>query len=589
MNAALIALLLASALLLGGLRSRHHGAPHRVARIALQGLAALLLWLCLFPPATREEFAAAEMAVLTPGISVAQRDALPATAALVALPGVAAAGRAERVPDLGTALRRHPEVRRLRIVGGGLPVRDRDAARGLVAAFDAAPLPRGVVELALPSAVIAGSMWRVGGRVADVSGGRIELRDPSAAMVADAALDAQGRFAFAAPARAAGPALFRLRVRDGAGRAVEDLAVPLAARAGSPLRVLLLAGAPDPELKYLRRWVVDAGMQLDSQLALSKGIALTEGDARVDAAALREADVAIIDDRAWSALDRARKEALVDAVHDGLGLLLRVTGPVPSAVLEDWRALGFGIARGDAGPSISLTRVLDLADAAPGFTRFPLMVDAPDAAPLLRADDATPLALWRAEGQGRVALWWLADSWRLELAGASARYATLWGEVTTTLARARGMPGPSLPSDAWVDQRAVLCGVGDRDRVEAPGGKPIALIVDPAAAHAGPACAGYWPAEAGWHTLVSGGMRWPFYVRDAGAAAALAAGADARATRALVSGAGARATATREVPLPRWPFFIGWLAVVGVLWWLERRGVRAIDSPLAASQPPATA
>jgi hypothetical protein len=24
------------------------------------------------------------------------------------------------------------------------------------------------------------------------------------------------------------------------------------------------------------------------------------------------------------------------------------------------------------------------------------------------------------------------------------------------------------------------------------------------------------------------------------------------------------------VPAPRWPFFVGWLAVVAVLWWLER-------------------
>jgi len=27
----------------------------------------------------------------------------------------------------------------------------------------------------------------------------------------------------------------------------------------------------------------------------------------------------------------------------------------------------------------------------------------------------------------------------------------------------------------------------------------------------------------------------------------------------------------RVLPLPRWPFFLGWVAVTALLWWLERR------------------
>ena len=45
----------------------------------------------------------------------------------VALPEAAASDGSERVPDLGTALRRHPDVRTLHVVGDGLEARDRDA------------------------------------------------------------------------------------------------------------------------------------------------------------------------------------------------------------------------------------------------------------------------------------------------------------------------------------------------------------------------------------------------------------------------------------------------------------------------------
>ena len=149
MNATTLAILvLALAAAFGSARSWRDGRPRRAARIALQLVAALLLGLCLFPPTSRERLRDGELVVLTPRATPAQLAATPAGTDDVALPGVDAARAVERVPDLGTALRRHPDVRRLRIVGGGLPARDRDAARGIAAEFDAVPLPRGLVELA---------------------------------------------------------------------------------------------------------------------------------------------------------------------------------------------------------------------------------------------------------------------------------------------------------------------------------------------------------------------------------------------------------------------------------------------------------
>lgn len=574
MNAGpIVAVLLA----LGALLALARGAReqrHRVARGVLQVIVAVSLYLCLFPPSARESFASGELVVLTPGATTAQLDALGAAATIVALPEAADRGGSERVPDLGTALRRYPELRRLRIVGGGLPVRDRDAARGLVAAFDAAPLPRGVVELEAPERVLAGSAWTLSGHVEGVAGGKVELRDPSGAVVVGHALDADGRFALDARARGEGEASFALRVLDRDGARVDDVDVPLAVRRGEALNVLLLAGAPDPELKYLRRWALDAGVRLDSRMGLSEGVALTEGRAVLDADGLRKADLAIVDERAWASLGVAQKAALAAAVRDGLGLLLRVTGPVPDAVAADWAALGFRAEPGNASTAVSLAKTFDLADAAPAFTRRALDVAASDAAPLLRADDGTPLALWRAQGQGRIALWWLADSWRLALAGDRARYGTLWSGTLATLARARGTPEPVLPRDARVDQRAVFCGVAPDAAIEATNGERVALVVEHHVAQS--ACAAYWPAQPGWNTLVSAGARWPFHVRSNDEARALADAERARATRALVGGATAQAAiATRPVPLPRWPFFLAWLAAMTSSWIVERRAARA--------------
>ena len=70
----------------------------------------------------------------------------------------------ERVPDLATALRRHPGTQRVRVVGAGLEARDRDAVRGLALEFAADALPRGLVELDAPR---AGRRRRASSRSAD--------------------------------------------------------------------------------------------------------------------------------------------------------------------------------------------------------------------------------------------------------------------------------------------------------------------------------------------------------------------------------------------------------------------------------------
>lgn len=563
----IVAALLVLAVLAGAWRTR------RALRIALQALVALLLYACLFPPSLREDFAADELVVLTPGATGAQRAALPSAiaASVVALPGTDAGRDVEHVPDLGTALRRHAEARRLRIVGGGLPARDRDAARGLVAAFDAAPLPRGLVELDAPASVLAGHAWRIGGRVEGMADGRVELRDPSGATVAGSALDAHGRFVLAATAKGEGAALFALAVLDREGARVDAADVPIAARAGASSNVLLLAGAPDPELKYLRRWIVDAGLVLDSRIALTDGVALNEGRFAFDADALRHADLAILDERSWAALNLQQKALLQDAVREGLGLFLRVTGPVPPAVAADWSALGFQVSASDPAPAVALDHALGLADSSFAFARQPLAVEASDAAPLLLADDGTVLAWQRNVEQGRVALWLLADSYTLVLGGASASFGSLWSDAFANVSRARGENAPTLPHASRVDERAVLCGLAPDASVESEDGRRTALVVD------ADGCAGFWPQASGWHALSSGNARWPFFVRDRDTSSSLAAAQTLRETRALVGAStSSAATSTRERSLPRWPFFLALLVAASVLWWSERGAGRAI-------------
>ncbi|MBN8483087.1 MAG: hypothetical protein J0L88_15985, partial [Xanthomonadales bacterium] len=333
-------------------RDRRDG---RGVRSVLQVVVTLLFALVLWPPARTS--GGETLRVLSPGSTPAQRAAIDPAIATVALPGFDGAGFdgagvdeagvdvgevIERVPDLGTALRRHPRTDRIEVVGGGLPARDRDAARAVALRFDAAPSPVGLTGIVWPDRIDAGNVWRLQGRVAGVEpGARVELQDRAGTRVGVATPDAHGRFAIDARAKDAGATDYALRVLDAGDRVVESVPVGVVAQAGERLRVLVLAGALDAESKYLRRWAVDAGIDLRARLAVSRGLSVRDGEVVLDAASLGESDLVIVDERSWAALARADKERLLEAVDGGLGVLLRVTGPVPVAIAREWEALGW--------------------------------------------------------------------------------------------------------------------------------------------------------------------------------------------------------------------------------------------------------
>jgi hypothetical protein len=542
--------------------SLRRGGARAHALVWGQALLAVSFYLLLVPPSLRVR--SDTLTVLTPGASSEQVRGIPRDARVVALPDAPPKSGATRWPDLASALRAFPEVRNVNIVGAGLPPRDQEAVAGRGVSFAAAP-EHGLVELSSPPVVQLGAQWTLSGRVA-ARGASVELLDPSAKIIDAAKADDDGRFRLSAQARGSGPVRFELHVLDERRRIVDSAAVPVVVRTGETIAIIVRAGAPDPELKYFRRWAADAGLNVRSSAGLSTDLTLRDGDARLTPDALARADLVVVDDRAWLTLTADEKAALRSAVDDGLGVLLRVGGRVDDAVATEWLGYGYGITPADAPQTVTLDRRL-LTHERSAFTAAPVAVQQAGAVPMLASDDSGALAWWRAEGRGRVGLWILTDSYRLMLLGESARYGTLWSDAIATLARARSAtPGPTLPDVAWVGERAVLCGLGTTARAIAPDGKTTALIV------AGQACAAYWPSAPGWHAVSSGGESGVFYVRPAGDGQGLRAARNRHATERLLRPAESSSAPAlrRDIPMSRWPFFALWLFIAVGVWWWER-------------------
>lgn len=544
------------------------GFPVRlILLLLLQPVCAILLSCTLFPPERVAPGGMLRVATAgTPRLAGAASGA-----PLVVLPEAGAIGGGEAVPDLATALRRHPGTERIDIMGNGLVPRDLDAARAVGVRFVPPALPAGISALTPPPVVAPGAAFQVGGQLNRLPDASVDLIDPAGRTTDTAQPDSEGRFTLTGTARAAGATAFTLRVRRDR-RMVEQATVPLLVADPAPPRLLILAGAPGPEVKYLRRWASDAGYAVTTQISAGGGISLGDAPIAINAATLRRFDMAIVDDRSWA----AGRGALLAAVRDGLGLILRAGGPVDDATRSQWRALGFAVGKDvapvilppAADPAIAATRQgIGSADAPvdipapdellPDISRLSLTPDS-DAVPLLRDGDGAPLATWRAMGAGRIALFAGIDSYALTLTGHRALHGDWWNALLATVGRpVAGMA--TIATTGWAGERVVLCGLPGPTRISDADGRGATIL--PVRG-----CAAYWPVSAGWHQLGAT----PFYVQPADALPVMRAARNRDATLLLRAPKAVRDGPVGGESHGDWLFPLGWLVASALLWWLER-------------------
>lgn len=548
--------------------------------IVLQLASAALLYFSLFPPP--QQSTAERLVVVT---AKANASAIKnVRGRVIALPEAPPFAGVERVADLASALRKYPGVGSVDIIGDGLPHRDIDAARNLSVSYSPAKLPEGIIDLAWSERVSPGMRWWLRGRVNYSQAVTVELLDPSGVVIDHTqinarkdhglnrglvAKDAHAAFVLSDTARAAGQANYQLRILDAQKKIRETVLVPLLVERVKPLRILSIAGGPNPELKYLRRWASDAGIAFESRVELGRGMQIQTANSTLSASSLRDVDLLILDERAWSAMSASNKNAVLESLNAGLGVLLRLTGALSSNSAGELRQLGFTVADSAITQGVRLPETQG-KQQLPELSRRPVRVQSADGMALLQTDKAEPLAIWRAQGQGRIALWWLTDSYKLALSNAADVHGQLWSEAASTLARSRTQAGlESRQQHLWVNQRGVYCGLAESARVQEPSGQFSALVVDTEAVNSG--CAAFWPRQPGWHHLISDSNSLRFYVRASAEAAGLKFNALREANRQLLGNRMPQyKPALIAVPAPHWPYFVFWLLLTALLWMLER-------------------
>lgn len=553
-------------------RAPHPSTVRMAASMLLQAATATLLYLTLFPPLRQQ--ATGTLVIATAGTSTRDLTNVPVGHRL-RLPEAPVLTGVSPVPDLATALRLHPHTRRLIVLGEGLPARDRDTSLPPLDLRPPAPAP-GLVELHAPAPLAPGGRFVAVTRVQGLPDARVELLDPSGQPVDTDTPDADGYVRLDASARGPGDVTFTLRLRDGQGRPHSLLPLPVRVRAAPAPTLRLLAGAPGPEWKYLQRWAADSGAGVQASIRVGGGMQIGNAPDTLTPQALAQLDLLLLDERRLGSLGHTEQAMIDQAIREGLGVLLRLDGPLdtPSRrVLQRWgvTAVGSGEPARVKLEGVARTAdAVDQAEALPSLTRFNLRIANSEAPALLRDEAGRGIGGWQARGLGRIGVLPLSDTYTWVLAGHEADHAGLWTAVIGRLARPRSNPPlAALPAWGWAGERLSLCNLPAGAFALAPDGNPTPLAPDPGAG----GCSGYWPGQPGWHRIHAGRDEMGVLLLDPGQAHPMHAQHVRIANRSLQAVSVTRKVDAPPLPGPRWPWLVAFIAATGLLWWLERRRV----------------
>lgn len=431
---------------------------------------------------------------------------------------------ARPTPDIATLLRDAPSISHLVVAGWGLDSTElADVGRRPIT-FMPAPIPPGIATVRWSTLVPLGGRLVVRGSTTGVPAGTlIELAGPQG--IADTGrIASDSTFVLGTRPRAAAHMRYALRIALGGGRVVaETLGTAVIDR--PPPSILLLDRSPSFESRYLEDWLRDAGGSLAVRTEISRGRYRTRylnraaGDlSRLSAAALRSFDIVLLGTRTLAELPPADRSALESAVRDGgLGVVLRAEDPIlqGGGVLE-------GLSLAATGGIDRVSRLAWTGDSGGGrpvgLAPLTLRGDA-GTRPLVTDSAGRPVAAWRRQGAGAVAVTLVTTPSRWRLGGEAERFASYWSLLLGAASRPPGAEW-DVAGPAMVNRPLRLARLGPDTApaavVEAPDGGRDSLFLAQDVIVPSRWEGSYWPRTSGWHRVSGDSLGLDFDVAATG-------------------------------------------------------------------------
>jgi hypothetical protein len=313
------------------------------------------------------------------------------------------------------------------IAGNGLPAWAVELMPEKKFVFNSSEAREGISGIDIPGHVYAHRWNEIRGSY-DVSGtsATLKLRGPGG--VEDSVkLKGPGTVPFALSYFAKAPGRFNYDIITPAG--TETL--PVVIEPERNFSILFVANYPTFEVRYLKNFLASKGHRLAIRNQVSRGEYKLEFANRapsnfqsLTAAVLKEADLLVIDEPSWHALNSAEQKNLRSAAQDGLGVVI-----LPASRPEKRRAslIQFNATDNKDTARVSLGR-------AGSFVLPALPLEVKQSTPLL-SSGARVISGFRHHGAGKVGYQMLSETYQVGLQGKSEAYSSMWVPLLEKCAR----------------------------------------------------------------------------------------------------------------------------------------------------------
>ena len=504
-------------------------------RVGASVVAVGALLLTVFPPSISQKINPTEAILLTEGFSadtlrqlIKRKEERP-----LLFSYQQPAEEAVVVNNLDWWRQENPQIRKVHVLGYGLPGYALSALDSIEAVPHLSPLPEGLTFIDWTRKVNLGETLRLSGRYRTPTQGDVKLVLSLPGLRLDSLVLAKGKeqertFQLRHRPKQAGRFLYQLRMEQ--GNSSREEVVPVEVKTPEPLEVLILSSFPSFEIKFIKNTLSGQQHGVALRTLISKGKFQTEWAnmpetslSRFSPTLLRQFDLLLCDTQSLLALSGTETRALEQAIAtEGLGLLAwpdalplnrnlglfrdfslqKVSARDSRPVLVQW---------GESNRASTLISALPFAFPSSEALRS-----------LVNEADGSVLVARQTRGWGQVALTLLTDTYRWSLEGKSQEYEAFWSYLIQTMGKRQA------PDQQWelsllpivhqplALQLSTLTPPTDFPKAEVSlngSGRPVAVSFRQDPSWAERFQTTFWPDSTGWHAIrtAQGTPEW-FYV-----------------------------------------------------------------------------
>ena len=485
--------------------------------------------------------------------------------------------KASYLPDLAYHLAANPAIKKVSVYGDGLTDEELKKLGNIPLEFYPTEKPNGVIACHWKDQLHEGETLTIQGQYHNSSSKALNLKLIGFGRTLDStkiAAKAMIKFSLQHPLRHKGQALLKLVALQEKDTLNQEV-IPIQTLPKTALKIIILGSSPGFEYNFLKRWLYENQYAIALRNRISKAQYSIEflNRASIDlnrlsAKLLQKEDVLLIDQEEFENLSASEKQAIKQAVGQGLGLILLAQAPnstepwlknlnlIASKKQEKINQLSIGQTKLSALPEQTLFLMGNIADQQ-----------------VLVYDGASTVALQKLYGKGKIVATTLPQSYLWSLAGHQHDYALYWTTLLEAAARtfspiyllqAEGNV-PSAMSRlnfSLTTPTATVPLINDGQKTYSS--KQNMLFDNRWQVY-------YWPLQSGWqhlninnqtqHFFVFGNENWQALKATQRITHNLAYASSHPSSNAL-----AETTVLTQKPISKWWFFMAFVIAAGFLW-----------------------